>query len=614
MKTSARLGFAALLLFATGLTAAAPLVTPRLVAEGLTQPVAIAHPGDGTGRLFIVEKVGRIQILQNGAVLPTPFLDISPRVSTSGERGLLGLAFDPNYENNGRFFVYYARIEDGALRVSSFTNRPGVPNQADPDSEQSLLTIAHPGADNHNGGQLAFGPDGFLYIGTGDGGGSGDPNNNAQSDGSLLGKILRLDVTRAQASPEIWAKGLRNPWRFSFDRGTGDLYIGDVGQNRFEEVNYAAAGTGNGRNYGWRVIEGNACFNPPTSCFLAGATGPVLTYGHDMGQSITGGYVYRGFKSRDLYGYYIYGDFVSNRIWAARQTQGGWVTEQIIGPGAGPDGISSFGEDEAGELYVASYNTGRLYALEGSATARFQQGTISGLWWNPAESGWGVQFTHRGDVVFATIYNYGPDGQPKWYIASDCHRVPASAAVPLQCSGDLYEVQGPRYFGVPFDPSAVHSTAVGRINVKAFDTEHVQLVFNVGSITRDVALQRNVFRDRAVALQTDYTDLYYNSAEPGWGVTISNQGDVFFVAWYVYDETGHPQWFIASSCNVTGNGCAGTLYKVTGPPLASNFDTSQVVSTPVGNITLAFDNANDATLSYTVNGVSGTKRISRFEF
>jgi glucose/arabinose dehydrogenase len=372
--------------------AAPPAVALRLVASGLDSPTEIVNAGDSSGRLFVVEKTGRIRVLRGSNLLPAPFLDLSSQLSSSGERGALGLAFHPQFAANRRFFVFYART-DGTLRIASFTVSSSNPDTADAASERVVLEIPHPVFDNHNGGRLAFGPDGYLYVGVGDGGSGGDPSNNAQSLATLLGKILRLDVdaggaagyaipsdnpfvSRPGARAEIWAYGLRNPWRFTFDRATRDLYIGDVGQGAVEEIDFVPAGSGSGLNFGWRVLEGSHCFNPSTLCSLDGATGPVLEYLHDAagGQSITGGYVYRGTHSAALRGWYFFGDFVSNRMWAAIRegVERRW-TRYPLDVSVPLAGISSFGEDEAGELYVASYADGRLYAIDGPAPA-----------WNPA--------------------------------------------------------------------------------------------------------------------------------------------------------------------------------------------------------------------------------------
>ena len=371
--------------------AAVPQVTLREVASGINQPVEMVSPRDGTGRLFIVEKGGTIRILRGGSVLATPFLDISGQVSTSSERGLLGLAFHPQFRFNRRFFVFYTTLPDdgsgGALRVSSFMASASNPDIADPASEREVITVPHPGASNHNSGRIVFGHDGLLFMGTGDGGGGGDVANNAQNLTVLLGKLLRLDINTpggggyniprnpfesvAGARQEIWAYGLRNPWKFSFDRGTGDLYIADVGQGAVEEVDFIAGGNSGGQNYGWRIFEGTQCYNPSSGCASAigNHTPPVLQYLHDAngGNSITGGYAYRGTKSSALQGYYIYGDYGSNRVWAASHQGSVWTTEVLIAAGSVLSGITSFGEDEAGELYVASINTGKIHAIDGPA-------------------------------------------------------------------------------------------------------------------------------------------------------------------------------------------------------------------------------------------------------
>jgi glucose/arabinose dehydrogenase len=338
-------------------------VTLREVATGLDQPTEIVNAGDGSGRLFIVEKTGLIRILRNGALLPAPFLDVRSQVSTSGEQGLLGLAFHPRYASNGRFFVYYTERNSGALHVSAFQVSATNAEVADRASERTLLVVPHPGFSNHNGGRLAFGPDGHLYVGTGDGGSGGDPSNHAQNLDSRLGKLLRMNVDDASPAAETWAYGLRNPWKFTFDRVAGDLYIADVGQGRIEEIDFVPFGTPAGLNFGWRVFEGAECFGG-SGCALANHTPPVITYAHDNagGRSVTGGYVYRGNASIALRGYYLYGDFESNRMWAARREDGQWRVFVVIEPGT-LSGISTFGEDEAGELYVASFGDGRIFAI-----------------------------------------------------------------------------------------------------------------------------------------------------------------------------------------------------------------------------------------------------------
>jgi glucose/arabinose dehydrogenase len=371
---------------------AAPPVALRQVAQGLSLPVELVPANDGSGRMFVVEQGGRIKILSGGVVLPTAFLDISSGViSAGGERGLLGLAFHPQYASNGAFYVYYTRAADGALTISRYLRDPNNANLAQPASGAPILVVPHSTYANHNGGHLAFGPDGLLYIGTGDGGSGGDPDHNGQSVQSRLGKLLRIAVdggtgytippgnpyasgTCATACPEIWAFGLRNPWKFSFDRQNGDLFIGDVGQNTVEEVDLQPASATGGVNYGWGVFEGNNCYNDNyfgaagACAALAGHTRPILTYLHDSngGIAVTGGYRYRGTTSPALQGYYIYGDYSSRRLFAAKPDPNGvWIPEELLPPPASVNSISSFGQDEAGELYLVDYGNGKIWAIDG---------------------------------------------------------------------------------------------------------------------------------------------------------------------------------------------------------------------------------------------------------
>jgi hypothetical protein len=338
------------------------------VAAGFTSPVAITNAGDGSGRLFVVEQGGAVRIVRNGAVETRPFLNISSQVTAGGEQGLLGLAFPPGFSTRQSFYVNYINRNGVGNTVIARIAVGGDPDLAEPSSRQELLTIVQPFA-NHNGGQLAFGPDSFLYVGSGDGGSGGDPQGNGQNAASLLGKILRLDVLSGEfpyAVPagnpfntEVWAYGLRNPWRFSFDRQSGDLFLADVGQSEREEINFQPAGSGAGSNYGWNIMEGSLCFLIP-SCSSAGLVLPVAEYDHSSGDcSVTGGYMYRG-GTASLRGTYLYGDFCSGRIWGLRHNGIAWENRLLLDSTLL---ISTFGEDEGGELYVADYATGAIFRI-----------------------------------------------------------------------------------------------------------------------------------------------------------------------------------------------------------------------------------------------------------
>ena len=358
-------------LFAGAAFAADARLELRPIANGLTHPVAITHAGDS--RLFITLQEGQVRIYDGGRVLPTPFLDLGSIISTGGERGLLSIAFHPRYAENGLFFADYTD-PNGDTVIARYQVSATDPNRANP-SGTVLLRIAQP-FPNHNGGQLQFGPDGYLYIGMGDGGSAGDPGNRAQNLGVLLGKILRIDVdhgtpygipssnpfvNRPGARPEIWALGMRNPWRFSFDRSTGDLWIADVGQGSREEIDFQPATSIGGENYGWRLMEGFACYDPPSNCNPGNSlVPPIAEYGHtNQACSVTGGYRYRGSLYPRFQGIYFYGDYCNGVIEGLTQTAAGWSAKVLLDSNLA---ISTFGEDVNGELYVASYN-GTIYAI-----------------------------------------------------------------------------------------------------------------------------------------------------------------------------------------------------------------------------------------------------------
>jgi glucose/arabinose dehydrogenase len=354
-------------------------VTLTEVASGFTRPLLLTNAGDGSGRLFVGEQTGVIWVIENGSRLETPFLDVSDLISPDAlnlqsysERGLLGLVFHPNYEDNGQFFINYTD-RGGDTVIARYTVSPDDPNVADPNSAVTILTQEQP-YPNHNGGHLAFGPDGYLYIAFGDGGSGGDPENRAQNLSTILGKILRIDVDsddtyaapednpfvgQRGAAPEIWAYGLRNPWRFSFDAATGDLYIADVGQNEYEEVSFQPADSPGGENYGWNVYEGTHLYSGGE---LDTAVMPLAEYDHSQGVSITGGYVYRGEQISELQGIYLYADWGSGTLWYLyRDEDGNWQSDTFIRNSGHT--VSSFGEDEQNELYLVDYS-GTIYRFD----------------------------------------------------------------------------------------------------------------------------------------------------------------------------------------------------------------------------------------------------------
>lgn len=391
-----RLAICLLLFYSTASVSQTPLrLTLTEVARGYTSPIGLCAPADGTGRLFVLEQGGKIKIISQGKKIEKNFLTISAKLDglniAYSEKGLLGMAFHPDYKNNGLFYVYYSaktsrKDMDHESRISEF-HVSSDPNVADENSERLLLTVQQPES-NHNGGQLAFGPDGFLYIGLGDGGGAGDQHGvsgNGQDLNTLLGKIIRIDVNTKSAykiptdnpfvktetiRPEIWASGLRNPWRFSFDRATQKLFCADVGQNKYEEVNIIEKG----KNYGWRVMEGFHCFDPEQGCNASSYAAPIAEYDHSEGVSVIGGYVYRGLEYPSLHGYYLFGDWngvlfylkqdEKNKSWQRGPIYTEKENNEINGK------INSFGEDERGNIYIVTQKlfgpkspTGVIYKL-----------------------------------------------------------------------------------------------------------------------------------------------------------------------------------------------------------------------------------------------------------
>jgi uncharacterized protein (TIGR03437 family) len=375
-----------LLFLLLGSSAFAQEIRTVQVATGIAGPTDIQDAGDGSGRLFVVQQSGMIRVLKNGIVSPTPFLDIHTKITSDGERGLLGLAFPPGFAQKQRFYVDYTDV-NGNTVIAQYRVTANA-DVADPASEIALLHITQPFA-NHNGGQVRFGPDGYLYIAMGDGGSGGDPMGNGQNLNALLGKLLRIDVestsgqvgippdnpfvNQAGARGEIWAYGLRNPWRFSFDRATRDLWIADVGQDTYEEVDLQPAASHGGENYGWNRMEGFHCFT--AGCSMQGITLPVAEYTHAGGAcSITGGFRYRGNLSPGLRGTYIYADYCTGRISGLEWTGSAWASRLLL---ATNFGITTFGEDAAGEVYTGDSKTGIIYRIEGSRAPRFNTASVT---------------------------------------------------------------------------------------------------------------------------------------------------------------------------------------------------------------------------------------------
>ena len=352
------------------------------VASGFEQPVFVTAADDGSDRLFVVERAGRIRIIASGQVAPEPFLDITPIVeSGSSEQGLLSVAFPPDFSQSGVFYVYYtARGGEGVgdNTIARYRVSEADPGRADAESGEVLMAIPDERV-NHNGGLVLFGPDGFLYAGFGDGGGGGDPDGNGQNPRTVLGSIIRIDPNGDESpyaippenpfadgeagAPEVWIWGLRNPWRFSFDRETGDLFIADVGQNAVEEINWLPAGTAGGTNFGWNVTEGTRCFRTD-SCDTAGFTPPVAEYSHDFGCTVVGGYIYRGTLESELDGVYLFADFCSGLVWGlGRNAAGQWLVSDPVETGLS---ISSFGEDARGEVYLVDLR-GEIFRVTAGA-------------------------------------------------------------------------------------------------------------------------------------------------------------------------------------------------------------------------------------------------------
>jgi glucose/arabinose dehydrogenase len=351
--------------------AAAPVIALQPFVSGLTSPVDLQPSRDGTGRLFVVEQGGIIRVIKAGKLLATPFLNLTNIVHSGGEEGLLGLAFHPAYKTNGRFFVNYTRVVSGQHQTIIAEYHVSSTNKDVADPTGAILLKVNQPFDNHKGGQLVFGPDGYLYIGLGDGGDQGDPLKNGQKLSTLLGKMLRIDVDsgapykipptnpfigRTGVKPEIWAYGFRNPWRFSFDLQSKKLYIGDVGQDAYEEIDIGTIGG----NFGWNVMEGAHCYPIGSTCNQSGKILPIAEVPHPEAEAIIGGFVYRSTVISGLSGYYVFGDFITGTIWGLKQVSGTWQRTTLLSTGRA---ISAFGRDASGTLYVIDYLNGAIFKI-----------------------------------------------------------------------------------------------------------------------------------------------------------------------------------------------------------------------------------------------------------
>jgi len=480
-----------------------PSIALTLLTQAVSAPVHVTHAPDGSGRLFIVEKGGYIRIFKNGGLLPTPFLDIHTLVSNDSEQGLLSVAFHPDYAANGTFFVYYTDniASPGDITLARYQVSAD-PDVADPASAQIVLVVPHPVNANHNGGQLFFGPDGFLYMGTGDGGGGGDVPNNAQNKDILLGKILRLDIDGSGAVPcgqttampygipnsnpfvgqagcdEIWAYGVRNPWRFSFDQANGDLLIGDVGQNAWEEVDYQLASSAGGENYGWRKMEGNHCYNPPNNCDDGTLVHPVLEYDHSAGRcSITGGYRYRGTAIPGLNGIYLFADFCGGQIYAGKQdAAGAWTSSLLLDTAVN---VSSFGEDDTGEVYVCGLG-GVVYRIDPvpypapALTSVFPTAVIA------SDPGFTLQVNGSG-FVYPSVVRWNGANRPTTFVSANQLQAQIPATDILSAGTAQVTVFTPTPGGGTSSARTVNiNETFLDVPVSHFAYQYIQAVYNAG--------------------------------------------------------------------------------------------------------------------------------------
>jgi uncharacterized protein (TIGR03437 family) len=484
-----------------------PQPRPILVSGSLDLPVDIQSAHDGSGRLFVVEQRGRIRILKNGTLQGGAFLDIGGKVACCSETGLLGLAFPPDFSSKQYFYVNYTERSPNLRTVIARYRVRGInPDAADPGSEERLLVFDQP-YENHNGGGLAFGPiDHMLYIGTGDGGSAGDPLNSGQTTSTLLGKMLRIDTesgtspyaiptdnpfrNRTGYRPEIWALGLRNPWRFAFDRKTGDLWIADVGQSSREEVDFQPATSRGGENYGWHIMEGSRCYSPSSGCSTAGLTLPVFEYGHDQGISITGGYLYRGALLPSWQGVYFAADYGSGRLWGIRRDGANRLLLSLSNTFL----ITTFGEDESGEIYLSRYNRGEIYKFVDTTPAVTKDGVVNAASYRP-----GIV---PGSLV--TIFGAGVSGDPGI-------QQPPATPLPGEWNGSSV------YF------NDIRAPVYAVANVGGREQINVQVPWEIAALPRvSLTVARGTSRKAPVELEVSRTQPGVFTTDGGRGVIAFN--------------------------------------------------------------------------------------------
>jgi len=596
----------------------------RELASGLVRPTTMAFAPDG--RLFVAQQDGALRVIKDGVLLVTPFVSLT--VDGNGERGLLGIAFDPNFATDPYVYVYYTSPTPTIHnRLSRFAANG---DTAAPGSETVILDLDDlTNATNHNGGAIHFGPDGKLYVGVGE----NAAGANAQTLSNLLGKVLRINAdgsipadnpfvaSAAGRNRAIWALGLRNPYTFAFAPWTGTMFINDVGAGTYEEIDVGIRGA----NYGWPLSEG------PTGA--AGETPPIYSYDHGSGPfrgcAISGAAFYDPpivqFPSA-WRGRYFFADYC-----------GGWIN--VLDPAAG-NAVTTFASGIAVPVDVQVGPDGNLYylargeiAADGSVT-RVAYGTLDapappanyqGAWWHyPAgsESGWGINFAHQGDTITATWFTFGFDGKPLWLI------VAAAKIGPNVYAGDLYTGTGPPYEAVPFDPAKVVPAKVGTATFTFTDNQHATFASTVNGIAQTKPITREVFAypvpscawngGTPPAAASSFQDLWWAApagSESGWGVYLAHQGDTILATWFTYGLDGNPTWFVVAASRVTANVYAGDLYTGTGPAFnAGPFDSDRIAATKVGTATFTFGDGNNASFAYTVNGASRTKAITREVF